>query len=220
MKDNLKVSSSSTQSPAIVDELLDLHRNLLVPFMQVRRDMPFPGENGRNETDSEHVFSLAMIAITVIERLGLKLDYGLVAKYCLIHDLVEAYAGDVSVRDHAAYVQKAIDEHEALQKIKTKFRLNAPWIAKYIEKYESKTDEESKFVYALDKCMGAITRLSDGGKYWSQYYPEPDGKRYHEVVKRLRAKAETYPPLLELFDTIHDELDKRWPEYLKRYPPA
>lgn len=204
----------------LTNELLQLYNDLLVPFMQVRRDMPFPAENGRSETDGEHVFSLALIAITISERLKLGLDTGLIAKYSLVHDLVEAYAGDVSVRDAEAYANKADNEHKAYQKIKDDFQEAAPWIADHIKNYEDQTDEESKFVYVTDKCIGWIIRMSDDGKYWSSYYPEPDGSRFHDVVKRLRLKAMVYPPLLEFFDTLVSELDKRWPEYLKRYPPA
>lgn len=46
--------------------------------------------------------------------------------------------------------------------------------------------------------------------------PEPDGSQFHLVYARLRKKASIYPPLLEVFDELHEQLGKAWPEYLKR----
>lgn len=201
----------------IVCELLDLYEGLLLPFLKVRRDMPFPSERGRQETDGEHAFTVSVIAITVAERMGLALDTGLIAKYGLVHDLVEAYAGDVSVRNGGrAYEEKDAAELEALDKIKDKYADSAPWIPKYIEMYEEKADEESRFVNAIDKCMGALVRMADHGETWAEYYPEEDGSEFHRVVPRLRKKAASSPDGLLLFDAFYSELEKRWPLYLAK----
>ena len=211
-----KVKSVQIPYKQIVDEILDLYSGLLVPFMKIRRDMPFPGENGRHETDSEHVFTVGMLAITVSERLNLDLDTGLIAKYALIHDLVEAYAGDVSVRDAEAYFQKEDKEHKALLLIQERYQKSSPWMAKHIEKYEARLDDESKLVYAVDKFMGAMARMTENDEHWAEYYPEKDGSSFHKVVERLRQKAKTYPPVLPLFDAVYEELDSRWPSYLAK----
>ncbi len=210
----------STVSPRqAVDELLEVYTELLLPFMKVRRDMPFPSEPERQETDAEHAFTLAVLAPTLAERLQLGLDIQLVATYALVHDLVEAYAGDVSAR-HKHYDDKAEKEHAAYLHIEQRFRTSAPWIAETIERYERRTDDEARFVYAADKLMGALARLADKGESWEEYYPEKDGSAYRAVVKKLRKKAELYPPLLGVFDELHDYLDKEWPAYLGLDRPA
>lgn len=201
----------------VTEELLALYNELLIPFMKVRRDMPFPTEPERQETDGEHAFTLAVLAPTLAQRLGLELNIDLVIRYALIHDLVEAYAGDISVR-HAQYAHKAAKEHEALLQIEERFRGSAPWIADSIARYEARTDAESRFVYAADKLVGALARLADDGVSWADYYPETDGSTYHAVVKLLREKAEAYPELLPIFDYLHDYLDKEWPRYLGLNP--
>jgi 5'-deoxynucleotidase YfbR-like HD superfamily hydrolase len=204
-------------SDQLIDELLDLYSDLLVPYMKIRRDMPFPTESDRQETDGEHSFTLAMVAITLSERLNSGLDSGLLAKYALIHDLVEVHAGDLSVRaSEAEHRQKVDREHEAFLVIQEKFLGHAPWIAREIEAYEARGDEESNFVYACDKLMGALTRITGNGENWADYYPEESGDTYHRVVERLRAKAQTYPPLLDLFDMLHTRLDVLRPEYLRK----
>lgn len=211
--------SGNSKSPAkgemqVVTNLLDLYTELLLPFMRVRRDIPFPTEPHRQETDAEHSFMLAMLATDLVHQMDITLDIGLVVQYALVHDLVEAYAGDVSVRDREAYHSKAAQEHAAYLQIKKRFGQTAPWIAELIARYEAKEDDESRFVYVADKLMGALARLADNGESWGQYYPQKDGSGYHAVVMRLRNKAAAYPDLLPLFDTLHDYLDKQWPKYL------
>jgi 5'-deoxynucleotidase YfbR-like HD superfamily hydrolase len=198
----------------LMDELLDLYKELVLPFMKIRRDMPFPTEGERDETDGEHAYTLSMIAITLAERMKLNLDTGLIAKYALVHDLVEVHAGDVSARaDAGTLAKKAKREQESFLLIKDKYLDHAPWIVEYIEKYESRQDDESKFVYAADKLMGALVRIAGDGVNWASYYTDPDGKDYHRVVEVLRKKAKSYPPLIELFETFHARLDELRPGY-------
>jgi 5'-deoxynucleotidase YfbR-like HD superfamily hydrolase len=212
------MANNKTSAPAEVEELLAVYTELLIPFMKVRRDMPFPTELGRQETDGEHAFTLAMLAITLAQKFDPTLDTGLIAQYALVHDLVEAYAGDVSVRaDEAAHAAKAANEHAAYLQIEQKFRKSAPWIADCIKRYEDRTDREARFVYTTDKLMGSFARLADNGDTWADYYPEPDGSGYHRSVKRLRAKAAAYPELLPLFDALHQYLDGEWPKYLQKH---
>lgn len=202
----------------IMLDVLDLYEGLLIPYMNVQRDIPFPGNPTRNETDGEHAFTLAMVAVTIAEKMDLKLDHGRITQYALIHDLVEAHAGDTSAlkysdKDQAVKVDR---EREAFLVIKTRYARNAPWIPKLIEAYESKTDEEARFVYALDKQMGFYTWLSGSLSHWGDVYPEADGKVYHAVVKRLRKKASVYPQLLPLIDTLDKKLDQSWPQYFEK----
>lgn len=199
-----------------VEDLITLYKQLLVPFMQVRRDMPFPGEPERFETDGEHSFTLAMVALSIHDQLNLSLESGKIAQYALVHDLVEAHAGDTSVKapdeDHDI---KAEREHESYKIIENNFSKTFPWIHRTIAAYEARTDAESKFVYCVDKCMGAFGWLAGNGKDWSVYYPQEDGSLYHAVVKRLRGKVESCndPQLLELFDAVHERLEQNRDEY-------
>lgn len=195
-------------------EILDLYEGLLIPYMKVRRDLPFPTEPERLETDGEHAFMLAIVAITIAEKLGFELDHGKIAQFALIHDLVEAHAGDVSARSSDEEQQVKVDrEHEAFLVIKERYAKTTPWIPKLIEAYEARTELEAKFVYAVDKQMGAYSWMAGGGIGWLNNYHEPDGSSYHRVVKRLRQKSSIYPELLPLFDEIHEELDKRRVNY-------
>lgn len=203
-----------TDMTQVTNELLDLYVGLIIPYMKLRRDIPFPTEPERNETDGEHAFTLAILAITVAERLKLNLDSGLIAKYALVHDLVEAHAGDVSARaSEEHHTAKPDKEHEAYLVIKQQYQEVAPWIPNTIESYEARSNPEALYVYAMDKCTGAFNMLAGDGARWSEFFPEADGSDYYRVVARLRKKAEAYPDILPLFDFVHDLLDQRRQSY-------
>lgn len=202
----------------ILEDLIVFYKQLLIPFMKIRRDMPFPTEPERMETDGEHAFTLAMVALSLNERLNLKLDTGKISQYALVHDLVEVHAGDLSVKaPEADHALKDTKEREAYQKIKSDFSNIFPWVHRTIREYEKKKDKESKFVYVVDKYAGALGWLSGEGAGWKQYYPQENGALYHIVIDRLRSKVKTHGDdvMLEFFDYIHEELDKKRVEYYK-----
>ena len=133
---------------------------LLEKFQAIERKTYYPMCD-RADSDAEHSYSLAMIAWQIIIHDKLPLDLDLVIKYALVHDLVEVYAGDVSAfADEKSRGGKAAKEREALLKLK-----NDPnWseIAEYIEKYEEKADEESIFIWGLEKILvPASTLMND-----------------------------------------------------------
>ena len=180
--------------------------------MKIRRDMPFPTESERDETDGEHAFTLTMVALSLHDRLGLKLDTGKIAHYALVHDLVEVHAGDTPVSaPEADHSMKEVKEKEAYQQIKTDFETTFPWLHKTIADYESRQDDESKFVYVLDKSMGALGWLAGDVVNWKKLYPEQNNSKYHLVLERLRKKVVQYgdQTMIELFDVIHQELESQ-----------
>lgn len=204
---------------ALLADLNTFYQKLLIPFMKIRRDMPFPTEPERRETDGEHAFTLSMIVLSLNERMGLNLDVGKLLQYALVHDLVEVHAGDLSVKAvEAEHAKKEEREFEALKVIKQDFVKIFPWVHTTIEAYEKREDEESKFVYIIDKYMGALGWIAGEGKTWAQYYPEDSGKLYHTVQKRLRAKVKAYDSgnMLEIFDVLHNQLEENREDYFKK----
>lgn len=117
----------------------------------------------RFENDAEHSFELAMAAWYLNQKSGLGLDSDKLIKYSLVHDLVEVYAGDIDpflFPGQDITQVKAENEHSSLQRINSEFS-DFPDMLECIKSYEAKADEESKFVYALDKiiCDIGITEI-------------------------------------------------------------
>jgi putative hydrolase of HD superfamily len=145
-----------------VTKLIDL----LIDFQAVERNIPIPKLN-RPENDTEHSYNLAMAAWVIISQDNLPLNLDLVIKYALVHDLVEVYAGDAFPLDEKQVAEKPSKEHLALLKLQND-KLTKEF-AKYIEQYERMVNEESKFIYGLDKLMPAFTLIHGDIPLWKKY---------------------------------------------------
>lgn len=136
---------------------------LIHRFQQIRRMVYAKGED-RFENDVEHSFQLAFIGWYLIEKEKLGLNVQKVLLYALCHDIVEVYAGDVSFERSAEGERRKQElEEQALQQIKKDYA-DFPALAETIETYEARQDEESKFVYALDKLLPFINIKLDNGR--------------------------------------------------------
>jgi len=133
-------------------------------FQKVERTIFVAGTN-RNENDVEHSYQLALVAWYIISTYKLSLNIDLAIKYGLLHDLVEVYAGDTYIfdKDQSVIDSKVEREYKALERLKDEFPEFSE-MTDLIVQYEKREDEESKFIYALDKVVAPINIYLDGGK--------------------------------------------------------
>ena len=171
--------------------------NFTHKFREVVRVARSP--NGKKfENDTEHSYQLAMVAWFLIEQDKLKLNKELCLMYALAHDLVEVYAGDTLFFDTTSISTKHKREKDALHKIKKRFP-NFNNLAIIIEKYESKKDKESKFIYALDKVLTPLQIYLENGKLWKEV-----GVSFETLVNFKSGKI-----------AVSTDVDKYWQELLK-----
>jgi 5'-deoxynucleotidase YfbR-like HD superfamily hydrolase len=192
------------------DDTLSLMAQLLIPSATVFRTTKVQPELDRFENDAEHSFLLATLGCAIAQQMSPHLDLGKVSQYALVHDLVEAYAGDTTVwasaEEHAG---KAEREEEALKRIEKRFGKRFPWIGRTIKKYELFDDPESCFVYALDKIIPYIVMAA------VDHQPFPPHKElYEEKMGIARKKIARYPELLDLFEDLDADYKKR-PHFFK-----
>jgi len=152
----------------------------------------------RCENDVEHSYQIAMIAWFLIEQDKLKLNKELCFMYALAHDLVEIYAGDTYIFDEKSKVSKEQREKEALKKIKNRFS-NFKNLTEIIEKYESKKDGESRFIYALDKIITPLQIYQEEGRLWHE-----KNVSFNDIFEYKNKKIAVSP-----------DIDKYWQELLK-----
>jgi 5'-deoxynucleotidase YfbR-like HD superfamily hydrolase len=150
-------------------------------FQQTKRTIYATGED-RFENDAEHSFQLALIAWYLIEKQKLPLNKEKVLLYALCHDLPEAYTGDKSFyRTKEEDKSKKELEKEAVKQL-LKDHPDFPSLGATITTYEEMCDEESKFVYALDKILPVLNIQLDEGRSWEHlkisYEMFYEGKRY------------------------------------------
>ena len=156
------------------------------------------------ESDATHTVMLALWASVLAPASGL--DGGLAAQFALVHDLVEAHAGDTNTTMplvDAAAVEKADREHAAYLRIKSD--LDAfPWVAAMIERYDAQEEPEARFVRYLDKITPKLTH-----KLNSYAAIKAQGISREALIERHanqgRSLASMYPEFAEiaaLFDVL------------------
>lgn len=161
-------------------------------------------DSDRLENDMEHSFQLALCGWYVITTDKLSLDVNKVIKYALLHDLVEVYAGDTPAHDpdpeiHASKKQR---EHDALITLREKFS-EFPDMTETIEEYEKRQDEESKFVYALDKVLSSLNIYLSGGRSWKVH-----NISLAQVIAYKEDKVKVSPAVEEYFNEMKALLEK------------
>jgi 5'-deoxynucleotidase YfbR-like HD superfamily hydrolase len=140
-------------------------QKLLKDFNQVYRDLGSIHKLDEDDNDVEHSFRVAMLCWMIAEEYKLKLDLNKVIKYALVHDLTEVYAGDMSIYSNYKQEDKEEKEHKSFLKLKKKFpKQKAMW--KLLETYEKRKDEESKFVYIIEKLEPILVVILTENDHW------------------------------------------------------
>ncbi len=177
-----------------LDRLLQF-TSFLHKFQHIKRTILVTGED-RNENDMEHVGQLALLAWYVIEKDNLGLDKEKVFEYALAHDLVEVYAGDTWVYDAKGQEGKKEREEKAILQIQKEFP-ETEALCRAAQGYIDRTDEESKFVYVLDKLTPIMNMYLDGGKTWRR-----DKVKLQMLRDYKDKKVELFPHLKKYYDAI------------------
>lgn len=177
-------------------------------FGKVERAILYPDKT-RSESDTDHTVMLGLVAIAYAKETAPYLDVGKVAQFALVHDLVEAYAGDTPTfglhHGDSALLEKAKREEEALRKIEDEYGTILPHIPTLIREYEALSSKEARFVKALDKCMPIIAHiLNEGASFKDPTVFEPFKRKQSETLKETYAKD--LPEVMELFDALTDRM--------------
>ena len=102
------------------------------------------------ESVADHSFSMALLAITMIEKYKLPYDILKCIKMCIIHELGEIYVGDYTPYDNITKEEKHLKEKEAIQKVLKPLDFDNDFLQLW-EEFEKRETEEAKFVKNLDE---------------------------------------------------------------------
>lgn len=176
---------------------------LLNQFRRITRTVLVNGTD-RNENDMEHSYMLAMQADYIISLENLKLNRNKVMSYCLVHDFVEVYAGDTPLysTDKEYINSKHEREKKALKQIISEFPEYKNLI-KTIESYEIRLDDESRFVYALDKIQPVIHIYLDNGRSWKKH-----NVKLGSLINNKKDKVKFSPIVEKYWNELRDILEQ------------
>ncbi|MNR29159.1 hypothetical protein D3C85_1465270 [compost metagenome] len=150
--------------------------------------------------------TVAILCWYILDKYSLDLDIAKVLKYALTHDFVERYAGDVpTFASETERNEKLIREQESLQRLSEEFKdFNSLVIS--MRMYETKEDEESRFVWSVDKMQQLIMGDLDN---WRSYAEKPITydeftKKYAELLeKSSKYTREIFEGLLNYSKTTY-----------------
>jgi putative hydrolase of HD superfamily len=142
-----------------------------------------------------------MMALILAEHSPTGIELSRVIKMLLIHDIVEIDAGDTSIYDSQASLDKTTREMQGANRI---FGLlpedQAKGFLEIWEEFEAGKTRESKFARALDRLMPLLHNYHTQGKRWKQ-----DGITYEQVIKVNQSIKVGSPKLWELALSIIDD---------------
>lgn len=171
--------------PETIDAVVELGR-LALNLGRVDR-ITFHPDGTTPESDTDHTVMLGIVACALADKWFFGLRNGLIAQYALVHDLVEAYAGDTpTLRElgTAGRAAKKARETAALDRITSEFRGVLPWLPFMISTYEDEATPEARFVRMLDKVLPKITHLLNGASTIAA-----EGMTRTELVARYEAQG-------------------------------
>lgn len=159
------------------------------------------GSHGRERNDS-HVCQLMDVAWFVQQRYLPHLDLLKVWKYCMVHDKPETYAGDTpafadknGIHNGPDRASKKEREYLATLRLEKEWHRTFPDFIVYLHAYERLEDEESRFVYALDKFLSDLNIYEDNGRT-----NRPLGITRDEQIAYKRPRIAQHPFLLSMYD--------------------
>lgn len=173
---------------------------LSLKFGEVNR-ITFHADGTTPESDTTHTVMLGLVACALAKEVGL--DTGMVARFALVHDLVEVYAGDIpTLRALSvdAKADKKSREHAAYSRIVSEFGLDLPWVDRTIATYERQEIREARFVRAVDKLLPKITHVANRCTTLLAEGVTHDElvARYELQERELKEYADDFPIVFEL----------------------
>ncbi len=145
---------------------------------------------GRRENDAEHAWHMAVMAYLLREYANEEVDISRVMLMCLIHDIVEIYAGDTYAYDTEALQNQKAREDAAKEQIYSLLPQDQKeeLIALFDEFEECRT-AEAKFACAMDNLQPLLLHNSNDGGDWRAHQVSAEQVRRRQSRTRLGSEV-------------------------------
>ena len=164
-------------------------------------------DKSRRENDAEHSWHIAVMALLFQEYATQKPDIGRAACMCVVHDLVEIYAGDTFAYDVEGNTGKAEREKIAADKL---FALlpeeHGTLIRKLWEEFDAMETADSRYAACLDRIQPFLHNTLTDGHTWVLA-----GADCNAVRKRMEPVKLYMPRVYDwIEDNISNAVKKGW----------
>lgn len=164
-----------------------------------RRTMLISGE--RHENDAEHSWHIAVMALLFKEYCIEEPSVERAIKMCVVHDLIEIYAGDTFAYDIKGNESKAEREKAAADKL---FSMLPPEQGSEIrslwEEFDAMETTDAKYAACLDRLQPLLHNTLTEGHTWR------DGKTVRPQVEKRAEIIKEFMP--EIYKWLQKNLDR------------
>lgn len=185
---------------------LETGNHIAFRMQQVERAAIF--EDGRHQTNAEHCYAMTHLALWIIERERLDLDFGLVAAYITTHDDKEAYGGDTPIMGNPELLKTKVPREAAGYVLYQADLAMVPRVAGKADDYEWGNSPEKHFTNGIDAVEAGFQALNT---HCALQRERKDDFRVM-MNKQLR-KASSDETTLYYMEWISREIGSHWEEW-------
>ncbi|MFI3283760.1 MAG: HD domain-containing protein [Erysipelotrichaceae bacterium] len=163
-------------------------------------------DKSRRETDAEHSWHFALMALTLFEYCEIEnVDIDRVIKMALVHDLVEIYAGDTFAYDEEGNKSKKAREIEAAEKLFALLPKNqADEYKRLWEEFDSMDTPDSMYASAIDRLQPFLNNYHTDGHTWLE-----NGISEDKVYQRMEPVMSALPKLSDFVNFVIEDSIKK-----------
>ena len=171
------------------DPILFSLQQMIIDLSLINR-CHYLAKTNRRENDIEHSMTVAVLSWYIYDKYKINLDISKILKYAISHDFVERYAGDVNTFASDSDRKDKVDrEKKSLSRLSTEYG-DFSDMTTSMQNYELKIDEESLFVWTVDKMQQLIMGDMDD---WRPYVEiDVSYNLFTEKYKEVSEKSSKY----------------------------
>ena len=164
-------------------------------------------DQSRRENDAEHSWHIAVMAMLFSEYAKEPVDIGRVVKMCVVHDLVEIYAGDTFAYDAAGNEDKVEREKKAADKLFGELpEEQGIMIRELWEEFDAMQTNDAKYAACMDRLQPFLHNTLTQGHTWVE-----GGTHKADVEKRMAILSEFMPEVYKwVAANLDHAIEKGW----------
>lgn len=161
----------------------------------------------RRENDAEHSWHIAVMAMLFQEYAAEPVDISHVIKMCVVHDLVEIYAGDTFAYDPKANEDKTLREQKAADKLFAQLPAEqGKEIRMLWEEFDATETPDAKYAACMDTLQPLLHNTLTDGHTWAE-----SGTNRAAVEKRASVIKSFMPEVYKWVEkNIQNAISKGW----------